>query len=181
MFKKIIISFFMFILPLTANAELSDMDMREMQEMRQEVLMVLYANNPETRKLITDAEGYAVFKNQITNLVFLSAGTGKGVVHDTKSGEDIYMKMATGGFGLGLGAKGYSTIIIFHKRAMFDRFISKGWDFNTQVDAAAKINDMGGEVIANGSFLSGITVYNITDNAVLIQAILQGSKHWKWK
>ncbi len=181
MFKKIITSFFMFILPFTANAELSDMDMREMQKMRQEVLMVLYANNPETRNLIADAEGYAVFKNQITNYIFLAAGSGKGVAYDAKSSKDIYMKMATGGIGMGLGIKDYSTIIIFHKRAMFDQFINKGWDFNGQVDAAAKFNDKGVEVIASGSFLGGITIYNITGNAVLLQAILQGSKHWKWK
>lgn len=180
MFKKIIATLIMVILPLTANAELSDKNKRETQEMRQEVLTQLYANNPEAKDLIADAEGYAVFNNGGINLIFLSAGSGKGIAHDNKSGQEVYMRMATGGVGIGLGIKDYRTIMVFHKRAMFDQFVDKGWDLSGQADAAAKIDDKGGEANATDSVVSGITVYNMTEKGLALQATIQGTKYWKW-
>jgi|TARA_R110002096_G_scaffold415163_1_gene616636 lipid-binding SYLF domain-containing protein len=180
MFKKLIATLIIVILPLTANAELSDKNKRETQEMRQEVLTQLYANNPEAKDLIAGAEGYAVFNNGGINLILLSAGSGKGVAHDNKSGQDVYMRMATGGVGLGLGIKDYRTVMVFHKRAMFDQFVDKGWDLSGQADAAAKIDDKGGEANATDSVVSGITVYNMTKKGLALQATIQGTKYWKW-
>ena len=180
MFKKLIATLIIVILPLTANAEMSDKNKRETQEMRQEVLTQLYANNPEAKDLIAGAEGYAVFNNGGINLILLSAGSGKGVAHDNKSGQDVYMRMATGGVGLGLGIKDYRTVMVFHKRAMFDQFVDKGWDLSGQADAAAKIDDKGGEANATDSVVSGITVYNMTKKGLALQATIQGTKYWKW-
>ena len=180
MFKKIAATLIMVVLPFTAQAELSDKNKRETQEMRQEVLTQLYANNPEVKDLIAGAEGYAVFNNGGINLILLSAGSGKGVAHDNKSGQDVYMRMATGGVGLGLGIKDYRTVMVFHKRAMFDQFVDKGWDLSGQADAAAKIDDKGGEANATDSVVSGISVYNMTEKGLALQATIQGTKYWKW-
>ncbi|WP_438994507.1 hypothetical protein [Pseudemcibacter sp.] len=120
MFKQFIAILILISLPFTAHAKLSDKNVRETQEMRQEVLAQLYENNPEARELIANAEGYAVFNNDGVNLIFLSAGSGKGVAHDNRSGQNTYMRMATGGVGIGLGIKDYRTVMVFHKRAMFD-------------------------------------------------------------
>ena len=125
MFKSFIAILIMVILPFTANAKLSDKNKRKTQEMRQEVLTQLYANNPEAKDLIASSEGYAVFNNGGVNLILLSAGSGKGIAHDNKSGQDVYMRMATGGVGLGLGIKDYRTVMVFHKRAMFDQFVER--------------------------------------------------------
>jgi lipid-binding SYLF domain-containing protein len=180
MFKRLIAVIVMLILPITANAKLKDKDVRETQEMRGEVLAQLYENNPEAQALIGSSEGYAVFNNGGINLVFLSAGSGKGVVHDNRSGADTYMRMATGGVGIGLGIKDYRTVIIFHKRAMFDQFVDKGWDLSGQADAAAKVGDNGGEANATDSVVSGLTVYNMTKKGLALQATIQGTKYWKW-
>ncbi|MBT5767703.1 MAG: hypothetical protein HOI58_12730 [Kordiimonadaceae bacterium] len=180
MFKQFIAILILISLPFTAHAKLSDKNVRETQEMRQEVLAQLYENNPEARELIANAEGYAFFNNGGVNLIFLSAGSGKGVAHDNRSGQDTYMRMATGGVGIGLGIKDYRTVMVFHKRAMFDQFVDKGWDLSGQADAAAKIDDNGGEANATDSVVSGITVYNMTEKGLALQATIQGTKYWKW-
>lgn len=180
MFKQLIAIFILISLPFNVQAKLSDKNVRETQEMRQEVLAQLYENNPEARELIANAEGYAVFNNGGINLILLSAGSGKGVAHDNRSGKDIYMRMATGGVGIGLGIKDYRTVMVFHKRAIFDQFVDKGWDLSGQADAAAKIDDNGGEANATDSVVSGITVYNMTEKGLALQATIQGTKYWKW-
>ncbi|MBT6036426.1 MAG: hypothetical protein HOH18_08125, partial [Kordiimonadaceae bacterium] len=47
-------------------------------------------------------------------------------------------------------------------------------------DAAAKIDDKGGEVNATDSVVSGLTVYNMTKKGLALQATIQGTKYWKW-
>lgn len=169
----------MIITPYAASAKTAEEDRQEIREMRSDVLAALYGNNSEAEALIKDSEGYAVFNNGGINLIFLSAGSGKGIAHDNKSGKDVYMRMATGGVGIGLGIKDYRAVIVFHKRAMFDQFVDKGWDFSGQADAAAKIDDNGGEVNAADSVVSGITVYQMTEKGLALQATLQGTKYWK--
>ena len=180
MFKRIIVTLIMILLPFTASAKLSDRNVRQTLEMRTDVLAQLYESNPEAKGLIAGSEGYAVFNNGGISLIVLSAGSGKGVVHDNSSGKDTFMRMATGGVGIGLGIKDYRTVIIFHKRAMFDQFVDKGWDLSGQADAAAKIDDNGGEANATDSVVSGITVYNMTEKGLALQATIQGTKYWKW-
>ena len=179
MIKKISIFLLLVGLPISANAKSAEEDRQEIREMRSEVLAQLYQNNPEAKDRIAGAEGYAVFNNGGVNLILLSAGSGKGVAHDNKSGKDVFMRMATGGVGIGLGIKDYRAVIVFHKRAMFDQFVDKGWDFSGQADAAAKIDDTGGEANAADSVVSGVTVYQMTKKGLALQATLQGTKYWK--
>ncbi len=179
MLRKITFIFLITMLPFVAFAKTAEEDRQEVREMRSEVLARLYEQNSEAEGLIAEAEGYAVFDNGGINLILFSGGSGKGVAHDNKSGKDIFMRMATAGVGLGLGIKDYQAVIVFHKRNMFDQFVDKGWDFSGQADAAATIDDDGGEVNAADSVLSGITVYQMTKKGLALQATLQGTKYWK--
>ena len=179
MMKKVSILFLMMVLPLSVNAKTAEEDRQNIREMRTDVLTGLYQTNPEAEELIANSEGYAVFNNGGINLILFSAGSGKGVAHDTKSGKDVFMRMATGGVGIGLGIKDYRAVFVFHKRAAFDQFVDKGWDFSGQADAAAKIDDKGGEANAADSIVSGITVYQMTKKGLALQATLQGTKYWK--
>lgn len=181
MLKKFILIITLIIVPLSALAKSSEKKVAGILEMRTEVLAQLYENNPETKAMIRDAEGYAVFNNGGVNLVFLSAGSGKGVAHDNKTGKNTFMRMATGGVGVGLGIKDYRSVMIFHDRSAFDSFIDKGWDFSAQADAAAKTGDDGGEVSGAGTAVGGVTLYQMTQKGLALQATLQGTKYWKNK
>ena len=179
MFRKISTTILVLLLPLTAIAKTAEEDRQEIREMRSEVLERLYEQNSEAKGLIAESEGYAVFDNGGINLILFSGGSGKGVAHDNQSGTDTFMRMATAGVGIGLGIKDYQAVIVFHKRNMFEQFVDTGWDFSGQADAAATLDDDGGEANATDSVLSGITVYQMTKKGLALQATLQGTKYWK--
>ncbi len=181
MFKKIILIIALTIVPISAMAKSKEKKKAEILEMRAEVLTQLYSNHPETKRMIKNAEGYAVFNNGGINLIILSAGSGKGVAHDNKTGKNIFMRMATGGVGIGLGIKDYRAVMIFHERDAFDTFVNKGWDFSAQADAAAKIEGDGGEANASGTAVGGVSLYQMTKKGIALQATLQGTKYWKNK
>jgi len=179
MLKNISIIILLLMTPVIAGAKTVEEDRQDILDMRNEVLTRLYESNSEAKELVTNSEGYAVFDNGGINLILFSGGSGKGIAHDNKSGKDVYMRMATAGVGIGLGIKDYQAVIVFHKRAMFDQFVDKGWDFSGQADAAAKIDDTGGEVNAADTVVSGVTVYQMTKKGLALQATLQGTKYWK--
>jgi lipid-binding SYLF domain-containing protein len=70
------------------------------------------------------------------------------------------MKMLEVQGGFGLGAKGFSVIVVFDNAEVFNSFVNQGWEFGGQAIAAAKMEDKGGamqgaaghlDVSANGS------------------------------
>ncbi|MCW7555032.1 YSC84-related protein [Endozoicomonas gorgoniicola] len=147
--------------------------------MRSETLKMLYDYKPSASAQLSEAVGYAVFSNINSNLLLLSTGSGYGVVHDNESGEDTYMRMASAGIGIGLGIKDFRGIIVFDNRKALDSFIQNGWDFTGQADAAAKSGDKGGQLLSGTVNTDlGITVYQFTENGLVAQATLQGTKYW---
>jgi len=58
------------------------------------------------------------------------------------------------------------------------RFIESGWEFGGRADAAAKASDkgaaVGGEVLGDN-----ITIYQITESGLALQATVKGTKYWK--
>lgn len=148
------------------------------QKMRQDVLTELYRIRPATRAHVQKAPGYAVFSNANVNLIFASFGGGYGVVRDARTGRDTYMKMGEAGLGLGLGVKDFRAVFVFDNQATMNRFVESGWEFGAHADAAAKAKDKGGAV--GGEILvDGITVYQITENGLALQATIKGTKYWK--
>ena len=150
----------------------------KIQKTRDDVLTRLYREQPDTRKEIAGAEGYAVFSNVGVNIIFFSAGGGSGMVHDNASGKDTYMSMASAGVGLGLGIKDFRAVFVFHSRKALDSFINSGWDFSGQADAAAKSADKGAEGSVAASLVNGVSVYQLTEAGLALQATLQGTKYW---
>ena len=141
----------------------------------------LYKEAPETRDLVKKAEGYGVFSNIGVNVIFLSGGGGNGVVVDNKSGGRTYMNMGSAGVGLGLGVKDFRGVFVFHSRKALDNFVEHGWDFSGQADAAAKSSDKGAEGSVAATVVNGVSIYQLTENGLALQATLQGTKYWKSK
>ena len=148
------------------------------QNMRQDVLANLYKLRPSVRSQIQSATGYAVFSNANVNIILASFSGGYGVVRDNRSARDIYMKMGEVGIGLGLGVKDFRAVFVFHDRATLDRFINSGWEFGAHADAAAKTTDrgaaVGGEIVVDN-----ITIYQITEAGLALQATIKGTKYWQ--
>jgi lipid-binding SYLF domain-containing protein len=146
--------------------------------MRTEVLAELYKLNPDARAQIAASPGYAVFSNANVNLLFASVGGGYGVVENKRIKKSIYMKMGEAGIGLGLGVKDFRAVFIFKTQESLEAFIDNGWEFGGHVDAAAKAGDKGAAV-GGEALLNGVTIYQITESGLALQATLKGTKYWK--
>lgn len=149
------------------------------QQMRSETLAELYEIHPEAKTRIDQAIGYGVFSNVGVNLILLSAGNGWGVVRDNRTGRDVYMKMVSGGIGLGLGVKDFRGVLVFTSEEALDSFVESGWDASAQADAAAKAGEKGDALAGAIDVAPGIKLYQITETGLALQATIQGTKFWK--
>lgn len=148
-------------------------------DMKNETLSDLYKVHPQARSQIAKAPGYAVFSDANVNVIFASFGGGYGVVKNNKTGRHTYMKMGEIGIGLGLGVKDFRAVFIFHDYETMNQFIESGWEFGGHADAAAKASDkgaaVGGEIL-----LDNITIYQLTESGLALQATVKGTKYWKY-
>ncbi|HXZ97277.1 MAG TPA: YSC84-related protein [Burkholderiales bacterium] len=147
-------------------------------DMREKVLSELYKEHPQARTEIASAPGYAVFSNWNVYLFFVSGGSGYGVAKDNRTGKNTFMKMGELGVGLGLGLTDFRAVFIFNKRSVMEQFVNKGWEFGAEAEAAAKSSQQGygggGQVV-----ISDITIYQLTQSGLALQATVQGTKYWK--
>ncbi|TNE31330.1 MAG: hypothetical protein EP349_04110 [Alphaproteobacteria bacterium] len=151
---------------------------KDINSMRNRVLSDLYEYHPSARNLIASAPGYAVFSNVNVNVVLASFSGGQGVVRDNRTGKDTYMKMGEAGVGLGLGAKDFRAVFVFHNAATMERFVNQGWEFGVHADAAAKASEKGGAV--GGEILAdNMTIYQLTETGLALQATVKGTKYWR--
>ena len=148
--------------------------------MADENLKRLYSERPSAEEEVKNAAGYAAFSNANVNIIFASAGGGYGVVVDNKTGRKTYMKMGSGGLGIGLGAKDYRQVMIFSTKESMDKFIESGWVFGGHADAAAKAGDKGAEASGEGAF-GAVKVYAMTESGLALQATVTGTKYYKDK
>jgi len=148
-------------------------------KMGQKTLNDLYKYDSKAKNIIKKSYGYAVFSNVGVNLVLLSAEGGTGIAHNNQTGKNIYMNMASGGVGFGLGIKDFRAVFLFENKKVFDNFVEYGWEANAQADAAAKAGKKGGAFGAAITVAPGIRLYKMTKNGLALQATIQGTKYWK--
>ena len=151
---------------------------QQILNMKSQTLSQLFKSKPDTEAQINAAPGYAVFSNANVNLVFVAAGTGYGVVKDMATGKHTYMNMAEGGLGLGIGAKDYRIVMVFHTAAAMNQFINNGWTFGGNADATARAAERGGSVEGE-AYYGDVTVYTFTQSGLALQATVKGTKFWK--
>jgi lipid-binding SYLF domain-containing protein len=176
-FYSLMITLIFSVCTTTATAGSPAEDRQEYIAMKNKTLTDLYQVKPGAKARIAKAPGYAVFSNANINLIFASFGGGYGVVQP-KGGKPVYMRMGEVGIGFGLGVKDFRAIFVFHDKATMNRFINSGWEFGAQADAAAKTSDkgaaIGGEIVVDG-----ITIYQLTEAGLALQATVKGTKFWK--
>lgn len=147
------------------------------QDMRTTVLGELYTTKPDVRQQIADAPGYAVFSNANVNLILASFGGGYGILHNNRSGRDTYLRMGEVGVGLGVGVKDFRVVLVFHTDDAMHRFEEYGLAVGAQADAAAVAGDQGAAV-GGELTLDNITIYQMTESGLALQATLKGTRYW---
>lgn len=147
-------------------------------DMKKAVLSELYSRKPDVQQQLNGAPGYAVFSSANVNVILASFGGGYGLLHDNRSGQDTYLKMGEFGVGLGAGLKDFRVVMIFHTQDAMARFMEYGLGFGAQADAAAVASEQGGAV--GGELqLDNITVYQLTQTGLALQATVKGTKYWR--
>ena len=162
----------------TSGATTEDQKRRAILDMKQEVLSDLFKVHPGARAKIKKAPGYAVFSNANINVVLASFSGGEGVVKNNATGKHTFMKMGEVGIGFGLGVKDFRAVFVFHDRGVMQNFLTNGWEVGAHADAAAKAGDEGGAV-GGEILLDGVTIYQLTENGLALQATVKGTKYWK--
>lgn len=145
----------------------------------QATLAKLYKVHPSSKAAIQKAAGYAAFDNVGINLFVLSTARGKGIVVERASKKETYMKMLSGGVGIGLGAKDFRAVFVFENTKALQNFVNSGWDADAHADATAKGAGKGGSFDGAVSVSPGVWVYQITETGLAAQVTLQGTKYYK--
>ncbi len=164
---------------VSPNGDSVEEQRQAVQRMKSAALAKLYQVEPHAQEQIKQAAGYAVFSNLGVNLIFLSAGTGYGVVENNLGGATTYMKMVSGGLGIGLGVKDFRGVFVFTSQDALTTFVEHGWDASAQVDIAAKAAEKGDAWAGAVDVAPGIKLYQFTENGLALQATIQGTKYWK--
>ena len=166
-------------IPAVAYATTPSEQRSAIQSMESNTLTRVYKAQPDTQREIQNAVGYAVFTNGSMAIIWVSGGYGHGVAHDNQKGSDTYMQMASAGVGLGLGAKDYNMVFVFHDAKAFHNFTTTGLDLSGGADATAKVGAKGGGVGGAADVLPGVRIYQLTKTGVIAQAMVQGTKYWR--
>ncbi len=103
----------------------------------------LVAMNPQLQSSLTNAVGYATFRQVNVNLLLLSTANGYGMVVNNQTGKRTYMRMASLGYGVGAGVRDLRVIFIFTDTNVMSQFVNQGWQSGGQADAAATYENQG--------------------------------------
>jgi lipid-binding SYLF domain-containing protein len=151
-----------------------DSQRAKINEVADETLQRLFAENAKAKDLYDAAVGWAVFDN--TKVAFgVSGGGGSGVAVDKGSGNRVYMKMGTGGVGFGLGVNKFQVVFLFQDQQTLESFIDKGW----LADAGATASAGTEAAEAKTGFKNGLALYQLTEKGLMLNADIAGTKYWK--
>ncbi len=134
----------------------------------------LFSERPAARELFNDAAGYAVFTATRAGGVVVTGGGGTGVAIDKVTGQRTYMRMGSGGVGLGVGAQRYDLIILFETGEDIASFAEGGWDASATAQAAAGRDG----VAVSSSFVDGLAFFQLTERGLMAQADVSGTRFW---
>jgi lipid-binding SYLF domain-containing protein len=165
----------------TAFAATVKEQQKETRQKVAETLNKLYERKPSARTALKNAEGYAVFVGSGVKLGIIGSSHGRGLAHNNKTGEEIFMRMKEYQAGLGLGAKEYALIFAFIDRMAWNNFTSSEWSYGGQVDVAANDGVNGGSFEGAVQAAPGIFVYQMTTKGLTVELSLKGTNYYRDK
>lgn len=174
------------LVPSLASALPAFLDRRPDNEQRQtilenseKVLTKLYAEEPDARKRVTEAYGYATFSNFGVKIFLAGSGSGRGVAVNNATQEKTFMNMAEFQAGLGLGVKKFMLVWVFENEKAFNTFINSGWELGGQASAAAKAKGKGGAYQGAIQVAGGIWIYQMTESGLAVELTAKGTKYYR--
>ena len=106
------------------KADKKEAERQELRTKTYQALKLLYEKKPKSKRAIEHAYGYAVFVDTSYTAGFIGGGHGRGRAVNNSNGTEVFMKMAQGKLGLGLGVRQTNTIFVFDTIDAFTSFIT---------------------------------------------------------
>lgn len=149
------------------------------REMANETLAQLYQANPNARRAVANATGYAVFSNFGMKIIYLGGARGQGIAVNNATRQAIFMKMLELQPGLGLGAERFRLVFVFDTPEALNKFVTSGWEFGANVMAAAKSKVEGGAFSGAVSVSPGVHMYQLTEKGLIAGVSVTGAKYYR--
>ncbi len=156
--------------PPKMTAEEKEAERKARRQLAEDALQKLYAIEPEARKAVEEAAGYAVFDiTSIYALVFVGQ-KGKGVMFDNATKKATYMLSTRAGTGPGVGKQRVYQVFVFKSKGAMEQFVAVG---GTGGDVSATYSAGKGGAVR--SFNPTIDVYQIPESGFAVQASWGGT------
>jgi lipid-binding SYLF domain-containing protein len=146
-----------------------DQRREETRKMASATLTELYNLEPASQSIIRKSAGYAVFDNKGSDFLVVGTPRGAGIVVNSRTSQETFMKMTSAAAGLGLGVKDYRVVFTFETPRALSRFVNFGWDSSGQADAVAKAWESRAANSGAANVAPGVWVYEITRNGLAPQ------------
>lgn len=166
-----------------ATAPLSESQKEEqrasIRAMADQTLDQVYQQHPDARWRVQNAAGYAVFSDTGMKFMFGGGAHGKGIAVNNATKHATYMDMIELQPGLGFGAEKFRIAFLFENQPAFDDFVTSGWVLGANAMAAAKTGAQGEAARTGLTLSSGVTMYQLTDQGVIVGVSITGAKYFK--
>jgi len=136
----------------------------------EDALAKLYAVQPEARKAVEGAVGYAVFDITSIYAIMFVGQRGKGVLFDNASKKTTFMSSSRAGTGPGAGKQRVFQVFVFKKKGAMDQFVLAG---GLGGDVGASVST--GKDGSVRSFNPEIDIYQIPESGMALQASWGGT------
>jgi hypothetical protein len=150
----------------------------KLDAMAEQALADLITEQPQARDLLENSYGYAAFDTREVKWT-VAAGYGRGVAVNLRTGEPVYMRVASAGVGMGFGVGGFASrqVILFEDGFDFGRFVTQG------VDASAEARTMAGDDTNRAAlnFENGRAVFVLNERGWSVSAKAMGARYWRDK
>jgi lipid-binding SYLF domain-containing protein len=152
------------------TAEQKETERKARLALKDDALAALYKLQPEARKVVESAPGYAVFDVTSVYIILFVGQRGKGVLIDNASKKATFMTSSRVGTGPGAGKQRVFQIFVFKVKGAMDQFVLAG-GLGGDVGASASTGT-GGMV---RSFNPEIDIYQIPESGFALQASWGGT------
>ncbi len=153
---------------LTTTAR--DAERKSRLALADDALAKLYKLQPDARKAVEGAVGYAVFDiNSIYAILFVGQ-KGRGVLFDSAGKKTTYMTSNRVGTGPGVGKQRVYQVFVFKNKTSMDQFVVAG-GIGGDVGASVSTGTDG----TVRSFNPNIDIYQIPESGLAVQASWGGT------
>jgi lipid-binding SYLF domain-containing protein len=165
--------------PQLALAATKEEEQVEVRKAAQKALDAVFKAQPEARKAVQSAAGYAAFSNFGMKILVAGSGTGKGMAFNNKTKGQTYMKMVELQAGLGFGIKKFQVVWVFETEKALNNFINSGWELGGQATASAKTGNKGVGYQGALAVAPGVWIYQMSGDSLALELTAKGTKYYK--